>query len=131
MKLSKQGINIMPGALIETNKGADVFMGGLVNHDSGSWTDTGYLITGPQSGRVSARAAKCETLRTDVNWSKGVFTMSTPSSCLGKNVKWIKVHANNYGQTYDEATDTYTNYTDNAHNAKANDKGWTGRIHRG
>lgn len=130
-KLSKAGVNFMPSALLETNKGDNIYMQGLVNHDSGSWTDGGYLMTGPQSGRhTSARLVDCNNLRTNVNWSTGVFTMSAPSSCLGK-VRWIKVHASNYGQTYDAATDTYTNYLDNAHNAKANDKGWTGRIRKG
>lgn len=133
-KLSKAGVNFMPSALLETNKGVNIYMQGLVNNDGGTWTDGGYLMTGPQSGgarHTSARLADCTNLKTNINWSTGVFTMSAPSSCLGKNVKWIKVHANNFGQTYDAGTDTYTNYVDNAHNDKANDKGWTGRIHKG
>ena len=129
--LSKQGVDFNPAALIMTNKGDASYMVGVVNDASGSWTHGGFLVTGPQSGRVSARAGGCDTLRTSIDWKNNVFTMSAPTSCLGKGVKWIKVHASGNGQTYDEATDTYTNYVDNAHNDTGNDRGWTGRIHKG
>lgn len=136
-KLSKKGVDFYPGAVLETNKSAQTkaddnpYMQGVVSNDQGTWKDTGFLITGAQSGRHLSRAASCDTLKTDVNWKTSVFTMSAPSSCLGAGVKWIKVHAINYGTSYDQSTDTTVSYLDNAHNSKSNDKGWTDKVTKG
>ena len=136
-KLSKKGIDFRTGVSLKTDKTDknDLLYldAGAYKDDKGNWQDSGFLITGPQSGRTAhgtARRADCQKADTDVDWKAGVLTVSAPSSCFGK-AKWVTAHVNGFSYTSDESGDNWTYYVDDAHSKKSHSNIWTDKIKKG
>ena len=135
-KLSKKGMDFRTGVSLrtdKTDKNDVLYMdAGAYKDEKGNWQDSGFLITGPQSGRTAhgtARRASCDTVDTKVDWKGGALTLSAPSTCFGK-AKWITAHVNSFSYTTDKSGDS-TYYVDDAHSKKSHSEITTDKIKKG
>lgn len=111
--------------LLTTDDGSAWYLvGGAYPTDEGWVENVGVYPAEEPSRGVNS----CPEAKVVVDWSDDVVSLSAPRSCFG-TPRWVTAHVDASGQS--DSTDGFNIYKDNAHNAKANDKGVTDRIRKG
>jgi hypothetical protein len=74
----------------------------------------------------SRRGTTCAGFKTEIDWVADQMSLSIPRSCMA-DPTWVQVKSGAGSHRVSNDSDYY----DNAHHSKGNEKGWTDRIKKG